>query len=147
MAINDKLNGKTNKKKQNYDKEKASNLLKTANLLQTYETTNYAKYPIYASTVRLRRGTMFVFHMHYTVRFRSARCVNSTSNDTLNTVKQISHFMKMTLLIDVVNTSTLSRYTNTFYRFLVLLLFSTCRITFSFCANTKVSALSALSWS
>lgn len=67
---------KRTRKKQNYDKEKASNLLKTANLLQTYETSNHAKYPIYAGTVGLRWEERCLFFICIT-HFGFDRCVNS----------------------------------------------------------------------
>lgn len=63
--------------------------------------------------MELRKETMFFLRI---ARLGSIRFASSTRT-TLNTAKQILDFMKMTLLIDAVNTLTLFLYINTFYRF------------------------------
>lgn len=113
MAINDKLNGKANRRNRIMTREKASNLLKTANLWQTYGTSNYAKYSIYSEEMvsrmqwSRRSGTLLVFRLHYGVGHWFA-CGAAMTRRT--TAKQILNFMKMTLLIDVANIHCISAH-------------------------------------
>lgn len=74
MAINDKLNGKTNKKKTELWQGKSIEFIENGQFIANIWDKQLRK----VSNIRWysgaeMRGTMFVFHMHYTVRFRSVR--------------------------------------------------------------------------